>query len=101
MTDRRKVPRKQISKFGKILVESWQVPCTVRNLSEIGACLEVQTTIGIPAIFRFMMPNQTPQTCKVMWRDYTKLGVHFRLAAAISDLPAAAENVTSFGVVSI
>lgn len=88
-------------KSGKILLGSWQVPCTVRNLSEIGACLEVQTTIGIPATFQFTMPNQTPQTCKVVWRDYTKLGVHFRTATPIGEVAAATENVTSPGLVSV
>lgn len=65
-------------KSGKIFIGSYQIPCAVRNLSEFGACLEVQTTIGIPAQFDFALPNQKPQTCKVMWRDYTRLGVHFR-----------------------
>jgi len=65
-------------KSGKILLGKRAVPCTVRNLSEIGACLEVQTTYGIPAVFEFTMPNASTQTCKVVWRDNTKLGVHFR-----------------------
>jgi hypothetical protein len=63
------------------------------TLSNIGACLQVLTTVGIPAIFQFMMPNQTPQTCKVMWRDYTTLGVHFRSDASI--VPDDVENTSS------
>ena len=38
-----------------------------RNLTAIGACLVVQTTYGIPATFEFVMPDQPPKTCKVMW----------------------------------
>jgi len=52
--------------------------CTIRNISKIGACILVQSTSGIPAIFQLVMPNRQSQTCKVMWRDDTKLGVHFR-----------------------
>ena len=65
----------------------------VRNLSNIGACPQVLTTVGTPAIFQFMMPNQTPQTYKLMWRDYTSLGVHFRSDASI--LPDDVENTSS------
>jgi hypothetical protein len=78
MDERRKIPRRRILKSGKILLGRRQVQCTVRNLSEIGACLVVQTTYGIPATFEFVMPDQLPKTCKVMWRDDTRLGVHFR-----------------------
>ena len=52
--------------------------CTIRNISKFGACILVQTTLGIPAIFQLVMPDREPQTCKVMWRDDTKLGVLFR-----------------------
>lgn len=78
MDERRKIPRRRILKSGKILLGRRQVQCTVRNLSAIGACLVVQTTYGIPATFEFVMPDQVSKTCKVMWRDDTKLGVHFR-----------------------
>jgi hypothetical protein len=44
MDERRKIPRRRILKSGKILLGRRQVQCTVRNLSEIGACLVVQTT---------------------------------------------------------
>lgn len=81
-------------KAGKIFLGSYQIPCTVRNISEIGACLEVQTTIGIPAQFNFALPNQALQTCKVMWRDYTKLGVHF-CSHASTDVRTAATTEQS------
>jgi len=78
MDDRRKIPRRRILKSGKILLGRREVQCTVRNLSAIGACLVVQTTIGIPAVFEFVMPGQQPKSCKVMWLDDTRLGIHFR-----------------------
>jgi hypothetical protein len=43
-------PRRRMLKSGKILLGKHPVPCTVRNLSETGACLQVQTTAGIPQI---------------------------------------------------
>lgn len=63
---------------GVILFDNAAVPCTVSTLSKIGACLVVQTTRGIPEVFEFTLPNRPPRSCKVMWRDDTRLGVHFR-----------------------
>jgi PilZ domain len=77
MDERRKIPRRRILKSGKILLGRREVLCTVRNLSKIGACLVVQTTYGIPATFEFVMPDQLPKSCKVMWRDDTRLGWAF------------------------
>ena len=50
----------------------------VGTLSKIGACLMVDTTREIPAIFEFVMPDRTPTICKVVWRDEKRLGVQFR-----------------------
>jgi|HubBroStandDraft_6_1064221.scaffolds.fasta_scaffold164459_3 hypothetical protein len=65
-------------KSGKILLGSTEVPCTIGTLSKIGACLMVDTTHEIPAIFEFMMPNRAPTICKVVWRDDKRLGVQFK-----------------------
>lgn len=52
----------------------------IRDISKIGACLVVETTSGIPADFQFVTGGQVRQNCKVLWRDDTALGVHFRRA---------------------
>lgn len=78
MDERRKTKRMRMLKSGKILLGRGEVLCAVRSLSEIGACLQVQTTYGIPAFFQLVMPSRETQSCKVMWRDDTRLGVHFR-----------------------
>jgi len=70
--------RMSLVKSGKILIGSTEVPCTIGALSKIGACLLVDTTHEIPAMFEFMMPDRAPTTCKVIWRDDKRLGVHFR-----------------------
>ena len=65
-------------KSGKILLGKRAVPCAVRNLSEAGACLEVQTTVGLPSDFNLIIGNDPERTCKTIWRDDKKLGVQFR-----------------------
>jgi hypothetical protein len=83
MEERRKALRRRILKTGKIVLGDGEIgcpeiACTVRSISEMGACLVVSTTWGIPAVFKLIMPNETPQSCKVVWRNDTNLGVHFR-----------------------
>jgi PilZ domain len=70
--------RRRFYKSGKILLGNCKVPCTVCNLSETGACLEVQTTYGIPATFEFILPKHPSRICKVIWLGDTKIGVQFQ-----------------------
>jgi hypothetical protein len=63
---------------GTIQFENMEVSSTISSLSKIGACLLVENTRGIPEVFELVVPNQRPRSCKVMWRDETRLGVHFR-----------------------
>jgi hypothetical protein len=56
---RQSPPRRRLLKSGKILLRKQPVPCTIRNLSERGASLQVQTTAGIPAIFDFLRAGGT------------------------------------------
>ena len=65
-------------KSGTILLGKHPVPCTVRNFSEIGACLQLQTTVGVPSKFSFAMPERPTRICKTIWRDDTRIGVLFQ-----------------------
>ena len=77
MDRRQPPPRRRMLKSGKILLGKHPVPCTVRNISDRGACLKVQTTIGIPAVFDFVLAGEPARTCKTIWRDDTQIGVMF------------------------
>ena len=78
MDDRRHASRIRMLKSGKILLGAHGVPCAIRNFSVTGACLEVQTTYGLPPRFEFTMPNQPVRACKVVWLRDTRLGVQFQ-----------------------
>jgi hypothetical protein len=78
MDDRRGYIRGRMLKSGKILLGKAAVPCTVRNLSETGACLQVQTTYGLPSTFEFVIDDKPPRACKVTWLDSTMIGVLFQ-----------------------
>jgi hypothetical protein len=53
--------------------------CTVRNLSEKGATLDIRTQAGIPNCFTLIATTQkrTIYSCKVVWRDKRHIGVAF------------------------
>jgi hypothetical protein len=60
-----------------ILGKNAKLPCTIRNLSEFGASLELSATFGVPSTFLFGTTGHTPRPCKVIWRTDRMLGVHF------------------------
>ena len=54
------------------------VDCRVRNLSPVGACLEVASQIGIPDEFVLVVEiDHVKAPCHVIWRTATRLGVEF------------------------
>ena len=56
-----------------------KIDCTVRNLSESGACLLVQSPIGIPDDFDLVLDREkTPRRCHVAWRTANRIGVKFQ-----------------------
>jgi hypothetical protein len=75
--DRRRPPRRRVLKSGKILIGKHPIPCTVRNISEIGGCLKVQNTAGIPTVFDFLVAGEPIRTCKTIGSTDTLIGVMF------------------------
>lgn len=73
-------PRIRTYKGGSILIGTLPpVECLVRNLSETGACLEVQGHIRPPETFTLIIrPELLRRTCAVAWRDPPRVGVHFK-----------------------
>jgi hypothetical protein len=58
------------------------ISCTVRNLSETGACLEVASPLGIPAGFDLHIVNEHKVVpCRLVWKQARRIGVCFRAAA--------------------
>jgi hypothetical protein len=53
------------------------IDCTVLNLSDLGACLKVESPIGIPDTFDLVLYNAPVRSCRVTWRSATQIGVAF------------------------
>ena len=80
MTERRATPpRKRTLKTGALeFNRAGGVTATVRNISESGAMLQVESIIGIPDEFTlFIETDGFKRTCQIVWRQPTKLGVRF------------------------
>lgn len=79
MENQRKQERQRTLKAGKIVFnrKASVVDCTVRNVSEGGACLQVQTVMGIPKVFDLVMDG-IERACIVKWTRANRMGVSFQ-----------------------
>jgi hypothetical protein len=78
--DRRNVRRTKVLRSAKIIVprRSPVLHCTVQNLTDVGACLKVANTFGVPETFDLTFEHgRTRRACRVVWRTDDKLGVAF------------------------
>jgi hypothetical protein len=87
MIERRATQGHSVSRAGSIKYAGGTVECTIRNISPIGAALDVRNTSAIPhEITLLMVDGRLTQHCYVVWRNPTRLGVTFdRLNEPIID----------------
>jgi hypothetical protein len=80
MDDKRRAPRARVLKTGRIVLseKAPKLECTIRNISDTGACLQISSTFGIPGDFDLMLSGTERRLCHVVWRTDTRLGVTFR-----------------------
>jgi hypothetical protein len=71
-------PRHRTLKAGTIEFGGGGIDCTVRNLSDTGAALEVVTPLFIPERFTLFVPSdQLKRPCHIVWRKEKRIGVAF------------------------
>jgi len=68
--NKRVAARRRVLKTGYIVIsdKAPKLECTVRNVSETGAALQVSTTIGIPTSFDAIIDG-VRRHCRSVWRD--------------------------------
>jgi hypothetical protein len=78
--EKRRSPRRRVLKAGTIVSPHIaRTDCTVRNLSDGGACLEVAAAAAIPDHFDlFMTTDRSAHACRVAWRSEARIGVEFQ-----------------------
>ena len=80
MDNKRGSPRQRVLKSGKIVFAggSFSVDCTIRNLSETGAQLQIPTTVAIPDKFTLVDAHaRTRREATVVWRKGDQISVRF------------------------
>jgi len=76
--EHRSAPRHRVLKAGTIEFGGGAIDCTVRNLSDSGAGLDVVSPVGIPERFTLVLPADGVQKlCQVVWRKQKRIGVTF------------------------
>jgi hypothetical protein len=66
------------------------IDCVVRDFSDGGARLTVETSVGVPDRFELVRDGLPTKKCQVVWRHATQIGVQF---IPEIDAEAAEENL--------
>ena len=79
MIERRTSQRLRRLKAGSIIFNSTKsvFSCTVRNVSQAGACLLVASPLAVPAAFELEMASER-RSCAVAWRASDRVGVRYQ-----------------------
>ena len=78
--ERRRQQRARTLKSARILFNQHNsaIDCAVRNLSPRGACLNVESSLGIPEQFDVLFEmDQTLRPCRMIWHKEKQIGVEF------------------------
>jgi hypothetical protein len=79
MVETRIAPRHRVSKPAQIEYGGDKTPCTIRDLSETGAALELSDLRATaPQAFNLIIPeDKLKLPCRVVWRKGFRMGVTF------------------------
>jgi hypothetical protein len=77
--EKRKNQRLRTFKGGSIIFGvAAAIACTIRNLSEAGAALDINRPVGIPDDLTLLIKAEfVNRSCRVMWRSAKRIGVEF------------------------
>jgi hypothetical protein len=78
MIERRATQRHNVIRDGTIQFAGGAINCKIRNISPIGAALDVPSSLTIPHEITLLMANgRISQHCYIVWRRSTRVGVTF------------------------
>jgi hypothetical protein len=79
MVEHRNTQRHRVLKGGTIAFNGAAgISCTVRNMSNSGAALDVISPVGIPPDFTLVIDgDRAAKPCHVVWRKEKRIGVAF------------------------
>lgn len=74
--EHRVAARRRVLKGATIEFGGGAIDCTIRNLSDTGAALEVTSSLGIPTEF-ILVAGGNRRPCRVVWRKEKRIGITF------------------------
>jgi hypothetical protein len=78
MMEKRAAPRHKVFKHGTLAFYGGSVDCTVRNISQIGARVDIASPVGLPKAFTLVIESdQLLRRCHAVWSCDQRIGVAF------------------------
>lgn len=78
MIEKRASQRYRVFKGGTITFENGGIACTVRNMSDSGAAIDLETPVILPQSFTLLIARDNfVQNCRPVWRNDKRIGLAF------------------------
>lgn len=78
MIEMRAAQRYRVFKGGTITFEERGVACTVRNMSEGGAAIDLDAHVTLPQSFSLLITRDNfVRNCRTVWRSERRIGLAF------------------------
>jgi len=78
MIEKRTAQRHRVFKGGTIIFENSGIACTVRNMSEGGAAVDLDAPVTLPQSFTLSIARDNfARNCRAVWRNDKRIGLAF------------------------
>ena len=78
MIEKRAAQRHRVFKGGTITFENSGIACIVRNMSESGAAIDLDTSATLPQSFTLSIARDSfVRNCRAVWRSDKRVGLAF------------------------
>jgi ribosomal protein L19 len=78
MIEKRATQRYRVFKGGTIAFENSGIACTVRNISEGGAAIDLDAPVTLPQSFTLSIARDNfVRNCRAVWRSDRRIGLAF------------------------
>jgi hypothetical protein len=78
MTERRAAQRHRVFKGGTITFANRGIACTVRNISDGGAAIDLDGPAMLPLTFKLSIScDNVVRDCRAVWRSDKRIGLAF------------------------
>ncbi len=78
MIEKRAAQRYRVFKGGTITFEGSGIACTVRNMSESGAAIDLENPVTLPQSFTLSISRDNiVRNCRTVWRNEQRIGLAF------------------------